>query len=174
MIARKQNHQPYVRSSDNIFESLLDWLVLLNLLDPVIDLLILALLHPSNVLMLVNVSLLVKNWGLVWNWSLTWSFWTCRLRLDPKLKLDFIPPMLTKASLSLLTAADQLFYFNEIKNLLLPIDSGISTTDLDFLVWFIISSLSILILLVSHFSWPHENWYSSQYLTLLLFWNHNQ
>ena len=167
MIARKQN-QLYVMSSDDMFDSLLDWLVLLNLL----DLLILALLHPSIVLMLVNVSLLVKNWGLVWFWSLSWSFW--RLRLDPKLKLNFVPPKLTKASLSWLSAADQVFHSWNNLNLLLPIDSGIFTADLDFLVWFIISSLSILILLVFHISWPHENWYSSQYLTLLLFWNHNQ
>ena len=117
--ARKQN-QLYVMSSENKSDSSLNLLILLILLILLVLLILLDLVdlptHPSSVM---HVSLLAKVWGpmklllfskllLNCSWcSLTDSWrslsWTWRLRLDPKLNLDFLPTSCLIISCSWLT-----------------------------------------------------------------------
>ena len=114
--ARKQN-QLYVMSSENKSDSLLNLLILLVLLI-LLDLVDLPSL-PLNPSSVMHVSLLTKVWGpmklllisrllLNCSWcSLTDSWrslsWTWRLRLDPKLNLDFLPTSCLIISCSWLT-----------------------------------------------------------------------
>ena len=114
--ARKQN-QLYVMSSENKSDRLLNLLILLNLL--VLLILLDLPLHPSSAMKVRHVSLLAKVWGpikllliskllLNCSWcSLTDSWrslsWTWRLRLDPKLNLDFLLTSCLTISCSWLT-----------------------------------------------------------------------
>ena len=114
--ARKQN-QLYVMSSDSMSESILNLLILLNLL--VLLILLDLPLHPSRAMKVRQVSLLAKVWGpmellliskLLLNCSIcsltnSWRSlsWTWRLRLDPKLNLDFLPTSCLIISCSWLT-----------------------------------------------------------------------